>query len=184
VPHVPVPVTGVTLNASAKTVNAGSTFQLTATVAPTNADNKAMTWSSGDTAVAMVDANGLVTAKAEGTAAITVKTADGNKTAQCVITVPRNVAKPVINGSANVTLEYRASMQLPVIGDGLTWSGGNKYISVDQNGIVTSQKQFWKLSSATIQARNSAGSVEFSVKVRPSFVQWLMIIFLFGWLWM
>ncbi|MBR6604231.1 MAG: Ig-like domain-containing protein [Clostridia bacterium] len=81
-----VSVTGVSLNKTAATLTEGETLMLTATVAPTNATNKNVTWSSSDTNVATVS-NGVVTAKSAGTATITVRTADGSKTALCMITV-------------------------------------------------------------------------------------------------
>lgn len=82
-----VPVTGVTLNQTAVTLDIDQSITLTATVAPENATNKAVTWASDKTDVATVDANGKVTAVAAGTANITVTTADGGKTATCAVTV-------------------------------------------------------------------------------------------------
>ena len=81
-------VTGVTLTpATATLTQAGKAVQLTATVAPADATDKSVTWSSSNTNVATVDANGKVTAVANGTAVITVTTTDGSKTAQSTITV-------------------------------------------------------------------------------------------------
>ena len=82
-----VPVTGVTLNQTAVTLDIDQSITLKATVAPENATNKAVTWASDKTDVATVDANGKVTAVAAGTANITVTTADGGKTATCAVTV-------------------------------------------------------------------------------------------------
>ena len=82
-----VPVTGVTLSQTAVTLDIDQSITLTATVAPENATNKAVTWASDKTDVATVDANGKVTAVAAGTANITVTTADGGKTATCTVTV-------------------------------------------------------------------------------------------------
>ena len=84
-PHVFVK--GVKINTTARTVEIGKTFQLAAWPQPSNATNKAVTWSSSNTAVAKVSSTGLVTAVKKGTATITVKTADGGKTATCKITV-------------------------------------------------------------------------------------------------
>jgi hypothetical protein len=81
-----VPVTGITLNQGSITLTVGGTVTLTATVAPDNATNKAVSWKSSDTAKATVS-NGVVTAVAEGTAKITVTTADGGKTADCTVIV-------------------------------------------------------------------------------------------------
>ena len=96
----------------------------------------------------------------------------------------KTINKPVANGSTSVTLDYVGSMQLSVTGENITWSGGNQSVSVDQNGKITSLKNFSKTGSATIRATNSAGFVEFNVRVQPTFMQWIMIIILFGWLWM
>ncbi|MGN0341710.1 MAG: Ig-like domain-containing protein [Roseburia sp.] len=81
-------VTGVTLDKSEATLTTkGESVQLTATVAPENATNKNVTWTTSDANVATVDANGKVTAVANGTCIITVTTADGSKTATCTIKV-------------------------------------------------------------------------------------------------
>ena len=80
-------VTGVTLSETTLTLEVGGEETLTATVAPTNATNKNMTWSSSNSAVATVDQNGNVEAVGAGTATITVKTQDGEKTASCTVTV-------------------------------------------------------------------------------------------------
>lgn len=82
-----VAVTGVTLSPATATLSVGGTLQLTATVAPSNANNKSVTYASNNTAVATVNSNGLVTAVSGGTATITVTTTDGNKTATSSITV-------------------------------------------------------------------------------------------------
>ena len=85
---VTVAVTGVTLDKTEATLTAkGQTVQLTATVAPANATNKNVTYTTSDEKVATVTPEGLVTAVAKGTADITVTTADGNKTAVCKVTV-------------------------------------------------------------------------------------------------
>lgn len=84
-----VAVTGVTLDKSSATVNVNGTTQLTATVAPSNASNKNVTWKSSNTNIATVDSNGKVTGKAVGEATITVTTADGGKTATCKVTVSK-----------------------------------------------------------------------------------------------
>lgn len=91
-PATVVAVTGVSLNTTNLSLVAGNTSQLTATVAPANATNKNVTWSSSNTAVATVSSNGLVTAVAQGSATITVTTQDGNKTATCTVAVTPNTA--------------------------------------------------------------------------------------------
>lgn len=83
---VNVDVTGVSLNVSSTSVNKNKTVTLSATVSPSNATNKSLTWTSSNTSVATVS-NGVVTPVAEGTTTITVKTVDGNFTATCTVTV-------------------------------------------------------------------------------------------------
>lgn len=85
---VAVPVTGVTLDKETMSLTAGSTGTLTATITPENATNKDLTWTSDKEEVATVS-DGVVSAVAAGTAHITVTTADGGKTATCVVTVTR-----------------------------------------------------------------------------------------------
>ena len=86
-PEISIQVLGVTLDKQTMSLTAGSTGTLTATINPSDAANKSLTWISDNTAVATVNENGKVTAVAEGTANITVKTVDGEKTAVCAVTV-------------------------------------------------------------------------------------------------
>ncbi len=74
------------------TVAAKSQITLTATVLPANVANKAVTWSSSDETKATVDANGVITGKAEGTVTITATSvADGSIYDTHVITVTKFV---------------------------------------------------------------------------------------------
>lgn len=88
-----VAVIGVTLNKTSATLAVGGTETLTATVSPDGATNKTVTWSSDNTSVATVDANGKVTAASAGTATITVTATNGtndtsdDKQATCTVTV-------------------------------------------------------------------------------------------------
>lgn len=83
----PVPVTGVSLDKITLELFTGNTATLTATVQPSDATNKAVTWNTSDNTVATVDENGTVTAVGAGEATITVTTEDGSKTATCQVTV-------------------------------------------------------------------------------------------------
>lgn len=82
-----IAVTGVSLNKSSTTIVEGNTETLTATIAPSNALDKAVTWSSGTPGVATVNSSGVVTAVSAGNATITVTTHDGSFTANCTVTV-------------------------------------------------------------------------------------------------
>ncbi len=82
-----VAVTGVSITEGDQELEIGQTVQLTAVVEPGDANNKNVSWSSSDKAVATVSATGLVTAVAEGIATITVTTEDGNMTDSITVTV-------------------------------------------------------------------------------------------------
>lgn len=108
-----ISVTGVTVSPVTDTLSIGLTRQLTAVVAPSNATNKSISWSSSNVASATVNSSGLVTGVAGGTVTITVTTQDGSKTAACTINVkggtnllctfgtPLNSTLPTINKSFN-----------------------------------------------------------------------------------
>ena len=80
-----IPVTRVSLSSSAVTMKPEGTFTLSASVYPSNATNKKVTWTSSDPFVATVDQNGTVTAHSEGQAVITAKS--GFRVAECEVTV-------------------------------------------------------------------------------------------------
>ena len=86
---VNIPVTGVVLDNTNSNLVTGTTLSLSATVAPANATNKNVIWSSSDSSIAIVSSTGLVTAKATGSATITVISTDGGKTANCAVNVKK-----------------------------------------------------------------------------------------------
>jgi uncharacterized protein YjdB len=79
--------TSVSLNKTTDTLTIGGTDTLTATVMPSGASNKNVTWTSSAPSVATVSSTGLVTAVRAGTATITVKTEDGGYSAKSIVTV-------------------------------------------------------------------------------------------------
>ncbi len=96
-------VTGVNINKTELSIDIGKTETLVATVTPSNATNKAVTWTSSDTSIVAVSDSGIVTGVKEGTAIITVKTVDGNKTATCEVTVIKeeDSQEPIDNNDNN-----------------------------------------------------------------------------------
>ena len=90
-----VPVSQITLNKAETSISVGNSETLTATVAPENAANKALTWASSDEDVATVAPDGTVTAVKAGAATITATAADGSgKSAVCKVTVTGGTTPP------------------------------------------------------------------------------------------
>ena len=101
-PSQTVKVTGVNLNKTSAEIylNNDTGFSVSATVSPSNATNKNITWSSSNSNIASVN-NGYITAHNPGAATITVKTVDGNKQASINVVVKKKVI--VIIGASQVT---------------------------------------------------------------------------------
>ena len=95
-----IPVSQITLNKTETSISVGNSETLTATVAPENAANKALTWASSDEDVATVAPDGTVTAVKAGAATITATAADGSgKSAVCKVTVTGDTTPSQPGGS-------------------------------------------------------------------------------------
>jgi len=86
-----ITVTNIALNKITLSLMEGSDQTLIATITPSTATNKNITWTSNNTDIATVDASGKVTAVKKGSATITVTTENSNKTATCAVTVKSSV---------------------------------------------------------------------------------------------
>ena len=105
--------TSVDVTPATVTIMPSSTTQLTATVYPTNAGNKNVTWQSSATQYATVSSSGLVTGVANGTATITATTADGGFTDTAVVTVSNVVPVTGVDLTpASVNVGTGATVQL------------------------------------------------------------------------
>jgi uncharacterized protein YjdB/serine/threonine protein kinase len=165
-----VPVSGVSVSKTSLTLKGGASSTLTATVSPDNATDKSVTWSSSDTGVATVD-GGKVTAKAVGTATIKVKTKDGGKTAECIVTViPADVAVTGVSlNTSNITLEIGGSYTLTAIvspdnatDKSVSWSvSDSSVLSVSSSGVVTALRT----GTADVIVRTNDGSKTASCRV-------------------
>ena len=145
--QISVSVAGVSLDKTEIVLVEGSSEKLTATVEPTNATNKNVTWSSDHEAIATVDQNGTVTARRGGQATITVTTADGSKTATCTVRVKIQIGEPVQSVGLNKTelaLEVGKTGTLEAkvepsdaTNKNVTWSSSNPEFATVDNGVVT-----------------------------------------------
>ena len=159
----PVAVTGVSVSPTEKSIAIGESFTVTATVAPENAANQEVTWSSSDPLTAPV-INGVVTGKKAGNATITVTTEDGKKTAECKVEVR---PEPVISVESisfredgedeEIELNVGQTHQLTVYfnptdahNQTVTWADDDSgFATVDDNGLVTALAQGETVITAT-----------------------------------
>jgi kumamolisin len=89
VENINIPVISVTLTLRILTLKFNTPYQLTANVLPTNATNKSLTWSSSNSRIVSVSSSGLIVGRSIGTATITVRSVDGNKTSTIRVTIRR-----------------------------------------------------------------------------------------------
>ena len=162
-----VAVTGVTISDATATITTGSTKTLTATVAPENATNKSVRWTSSDDAIASVDDEGVVTAIAAGSATITVTTVDGNFTATCAVTVeaatvavtgvtvsPESDTISLASTPAQITCTATVT-PADATDKSVTWSSSDEAVAtVDSDGVVTALT----VGTTTITATTTDGS--------------------------
>lgn len=141
------PVTSLKLSSTSKTVNAGSKFTLKPTIAPANATNKALKWTSSNKSVATVSASGRVTARKAGTATITAKTSDGGKSVVCNVKVKQPVtgiklstSVTTISGKGKTAQLKAAVSPADATSKKVAWKSSNtKVATVNANGKVTAK---------------------------------------------
>ena len=166
-----VPVTGISLNKNALTLKPNNSEKLMYTIAPVNATNKSVKWSSSNVAVATVDSTGKVTALKEGNAVITVMTEDGQKTSTATVTV-QSATIPVTGITLNktsITLQPGKNETLTITvsptnatNKNVKWSSDNVAVAtVDASGKVQAVKD----GVATIKVTTEDGQKTATVKV-------------------
>ncbi|WP_346882695.1 Ig-like domain-containing protein [uncultured Algibacter sp.] len=121
----PVSVTGVTVSPTSRIIAEGASATINANVLPSNATNKTVIWRSNNTSVATVNSSGVITAQSQGTAIITVRTSDGNKTATSNITVTASTTVGVPIGSTIWLKSYEDMYVTRASGNNLRATGNN-----------------------------------------------------------
>ena len=159
-----IPVTSINIDQKTASMTVGESLNLTATVLPSNATDKTISWASNDTNVASVSSTGVVTAKAKGTAIITATTNDGGYTSSCTVTV--SDAYIAVSGvslnhtSLEIEVETEATLVATVSPSDATnkkivWSSSNtSMVTVDQNGTIKGIK----IGTAAIMATTEDGN--------------------------
>ena len=143
-PPVIIPVIEITLDETDLTLKLNDTWKLNFSIMPENATNQNVTWSSSNTSVATVSAQGLVTVRGYGECDITVKTVSDEITAICHVTVPRPVTnvtldRSVLSLAVNMTYKLMATIQpASATNKSVIWSSDKPIIAdVDEDGMVT-----------------------------------------------
>ncbi|MCL2369661.1 MAG: Ig-like domain-containing protein [Firmicutes bacterium] len=177
-----IPVAGVTLNETAGSVTVGGEITLTATVAPANATNQKVTWSSSDDAIATV-VNGVVAAMSAGTATITVTTVDGGHTATFAVTVNAAtvpVAGVTLNEAAgSVTVGGEITLTATVApanatNQNVTWSSSNEAVAIVVDGVVTAVEA--GTATITVTTVDGGHTATFTVTVNANNVPTVIFI--------
>ena len=170
-----VPVATVSVSLASPSVTVGATSQATATTRDASNNvltGRAVTWSSSNTAAATVNASGLVTTLAVGTATITATsegqsgTADISVTAEPVATVTVTLAAPTvaIGDSTQATAVARDASNNVLTGRVVTWNSSNTAVAtVSATGVVTAIGA----GSATITATSETKSGTAVLTVPP-----------------
>ena len=167
-----VPVTSVTIGQATADMFVGETVQLSATVLPSDASDKTVTWASSKQSVATISTTGLVTAIAEGTSIITASA--GGQSSTCTITVSKKVIevssieldKTRAQLKAGETVTLTATVKPDDTTDKtVTWSTSDASVATIDNGVVTAIK----VGTATITAKagNKTATCAITVVATP-----------------
>jgi uncharacterized protein YjdB len=163
-----VNVTGVTLDKETLSLDPEETAQLNHTVLPDDATDKSVSWESSDESIVKVTQSGAVTAVSAGQATITVTTNDGNKTAECKVTVVIHVTDVALNKTDIELAPGTTTLLVPTVTPAgatdktVSWtSSDDRFAKVDQNGLVTAVA----IGEATITATTTDGGKTAQCKV-------------------
>lgn len=158
--NVVISAQGVSLNTEKLTLSSGYKFQFVATITPTSATNKEVTWASSDESVATVSSTGLVTAVAGGKCYITATTVNGGFTAKCELTVNQNPNGIALDyHTRNMYVGQTITLNATILPEtaterGVAWSTSNSSVaSVTSTGKVTAVGK----GTAIITARAISG---------------------------
>ena len=168
----PVAVSAITLDANSLELQEGDSQSLTATISPSNANNKKVLWISSNSSVATV-AEGVVTAVKAGQATITAKSDDGGKTATCEVSV---VAKAVLVESVSLdktSVELKEGEEVSLTATvkpgnatnkNVIWSSSNETVASVTDGKVSALKS--GETTITVTTEDGAKTAECTITVK------------------
>ena len=165
---IPIEVKSITLDRSTVSLKVGQSVTLTATVNPSDATNKTVTWTSSNPSVATVE-NGIVKAIKVGSSTITAKA--GDKTATCAITVDATPVTSITLDRSTVSLKVGQSVALTATVNPsdatdktVIWTSSNSSVAAVENGKVKAIK----VGSTTITAKAGDKTATCIIHVVPS----------------
>ena len=160
-------------------INVGENTKLEASVYPSNAEDKTISWESSDTKILTVDSVGNLTAVGVGTATITAKTSRGTSK-KFTITVNEVVAVSisVLNNNTEIFLGDTRTLECEITPENTTnktviWTSSDEtIISVSENGEITAKNP----GKATITATHKELTNSIDVEVKPIDVENIEIV--------
>ena len=160
-----IEVESISIDKTSIQLKVGETVTLSATVNPSNATYKTVTWSSSDASIATVK-DGCVTALKLGTTTITAKA--GEKTATCSITVVATEVSSITLDKSSASLKVGETVTLSAtVGPDdatdktVTWTTSDAAVATVSNGVVTAKK----MGTVTITAQAGDKKASCTVKV-------------------
>ena len=166
----PVYATSITAKNVPSKIDAGETATLEASVYPSNAEDKTISWESSDTSVLTVSSTGSLTAVGVGTATITAKTSRGTSK-KFTITVNEVMAESIsiANNDTEILIEDTQALDCEFSPENTTdktivWTTSDEsVISVSEDGEITANK----LGTATITATHKELTDSIDIEVKP-----------------
>ena len=140
-----ISVSNISLSDSNRKINIGEQYALIATITPSDATNKKVTWTSSDNSIISVNEKGVVTPHKVGKAIITATTSNGKK-ASCTFTVTNNIVMPTSVRINKSQIEVKKNGKI-----GLT--------AVIQPSNATNQKVTWVIENGNLASINEQGVI-------------------------
>ena len=157
-------VTGISLDKTSITLNEGQEQTLIPTVNPSSAADKSLNWTSSNTSVATVNAEGKVTAVSKGTATIKAEAKDGSGTyASCSVTVKRIVSSIQLNKTSIAIFNGKTEALIATVipsdasNTAVTWTSSNTSVAtVSSSGVAIGKSK--GTATITVTANDSSGA--------------------------
>jgi len=160
-------VTGVSLGEIETSIKVGQSKKFTANIQPSNATNKAVTWSSSDTSVAIINEDGVMETRGLGTTTITVMTVDGNYADYCFVTVLAIPVEGISLSLNNVNMNVGETREIHVtitpkyadLSTNVVWESSNPNVAIVESygsGLIVAKGEGQAILTARTGENKSA----------------------------